>query len=439
MAGPFLQGFQVGAGLAGDVMDRNARLQEARSRDALRRVQEQAAVQQLQLTMEQNNLAIQERADMAKAVSAARAATQETIQVPGLDGEGTFEIPNPSPLSQEEAAFRHVLPVVAQYRPDRVPNVIESIAMAKYRQGHTPTSRSVTMPDGRTIQGVMTSPNQFTPVVDPTIEQVTDPTTGAVRPILRTGLTGAKSLPADVAQRQQEAFRRTQMADQLSFIQKNAPKVYADLFASAPIDPETAMPQVTPEAIAAAAKNAGFQGGTQSQMEGQDIGAENVIEVGRRFLPLINSKTVGPTGWWKREVVAKVPGVDVIFGTEGVSDAVAAETVGKQFLGHIFKTLRSDSNINQAEYTQIVQAAPDPTRFLTKPEGEKRKLYEFLVNAATVSRNNAIRRGRQITPMFLTRSEILGQIQSGQITEDQGIQIWNNSATALMQDLRTQF
>lgn len=114
-------------------MNRNLRMQELRSQQALTRVRERAAVQEMELMMQQNDLQIQYRADMTKAMSNARLAASPTIPVPGPDGSGTFEMPNPKAISQEDAAFQFVLPVVAKYEPDKVPSVLQNIATAKYR------------------------------------------------------------------------------------------------------------------------------------------------------------------------------------------------------------------------------------------------------------------------------------------------------------------
>lgn len=439
MDSPFLQGFQVGSGVMGSALDRNLRIQQLRSQDAMRRVQEENAAKELAMKMQEFEMRVQRQADTVKAF-----AQMQAMSTPFLPGPNGQMIPNPARVPTGTAMLMTMGRLAES--PEQLATMAAQGALINEREKEeqqrtfNPMGESVTLPGGDVIEGVRTSPNQFTPVIKPSITQVPNPATGGTTPLLRTGLNSARPVPQDIGERQKAQFDRQQKAKMVDWVREKRPDMLHLLRRD-----EAGDLTVPDDVVEQVSKLANIPNPTRDLMAQQELGAENVFAVGRRFLPLINSQTVGPSGWWKREVVAKVPFVDKVFGTEGVSDAVAAETVGKQFLGQIFKTLRSDSNINQAEYEQIRSAAPDPTLFLTKPEGEKRKLYEFLVNAATVSRNNAVRSGRAITPMFLTKQELMRQTDLFQQTDGsqglsstQAAQLWENSATALVQQLKTE-
>lgn len=436
-----LQGFQIG-------LQGSLRMQELKSQAAIRRIHEENAAKALSLKIQENDLAIQERADMAKAVATAQLASSPTINVPMLGQEGIGDmapplmpIDNPNPMTRESAAMQFVLPVVAKYRPDKVPDFLEGVALAEYRKKveseFTPTGGMVDVPNPeggtRRVPFVKTSRGAAQLVVEPTIENLTNPQTGQTTPVLRTGPSSARALPQDIGARQKAQFDRQQKAKMVDWVKDKRSDLLHLL-----VRDENGELTVPDDIVAQVAKSAGLQTSTQAMLEQQQIGADNVFAVGKRLLPLLNDSTVGPTGWWKREIVAKVPFIDKVFGTEGVTDAVAAESVGRQFMAQIFKTLRSDSNINKDEVNRLESAAPDSGRFLTKPSTEKVKLYEFLVNAGALSRGNALKTGKPITPAFLTHAEILARVQSGEITGDAGIQMWENSATSLIEQLKAE-
>jgi hypothetical protein len=251
-------------------------MQELRSEAALRRLREQAAAEELRMNIEKNNLAIQERADMQKAVRAAQDVSSPTIMVPGVDGSGTFEIPNPNPLTKEQAAMRFVLPVVAQYRPDKVPDFLEGVALAEYRkktENFQPSGKTITLPQsGRVVEGIQTSPNTFTPVIEPEITQKVDPATGRPVSILRTGTSSARTIPTDVEGRQQRVGL-TKWALQ------NAPELMET--------DENGMVFLPPEKFNEAARRSGIPGAVKTSMAEQMAATAGAFEVGRKLLPLL--------------------------------------------------------------------------------------------------------------------------------------------------------
>jgi hypothetical protein len=262
-------------------------------------------------------------------------------------------------------------------------------------------------------------------------EVVTETIDGKPRSFLRDASGRLRSLPENISQRQLEAFKRSESAKDVGVVRESRP----DLLPTLPRN-EQGVAYVPPATMQEAAKTAGMQGATKTLLEQQSIGAENVVNLGRRLLPLLNDENVGPEGWFKRRVIERIPGAKAalspFINLDNTTDAVAAETLGRQFLGQVFKAVRSDSNINEKEYAQIVQAAPTPEAFFTKPSSEKRKLREFLISARDTARTNARRTGKPLSNFFLSTSELEARIEAGDLTAPQAADIYNQSAAALL-------
>jgi hypothetical protein len=286
---------------------------------------------------------------------------------------------------------------------------------------------------GEPIPFIKTSPRSAQPMMEPRMEELTDPVTGERRSVLRTGMSGARPMPADIGKRQQEAFQRTQQADQLKFIRDNQPQVYADLFSKSPIDPDTGMPKPTPEAIQQAAKVAGFEPGTKAKMEEQMVAAEDLFTTAQEFLPLITKENVGIRGairrWGARLGLEGQPGF------EKATDAQKAATMSRVFMASIFRTLRSDSNIAKPEVEALEAAAPDTTRFIDDPDSIKSQMAALLRNANNKDRNAAQRMGKPVSNFFLTPDEVRARVAAGQMPADEGLRIIDRSAWSLIRAL----
>jgi hypothetical protein len=433
MATPFLQGFQAGGAMMGDALDRSLRMQQLQSDAAHRRVMEQNAAQLLSMKMEENNLSIQYRADMAKAVTAAQQATSPHVFFQGPDGPAGME--NPNLLTEEQAAMRFVVPVIAQYEPNKVQDALEGIALAKYRKraaagGTEPQIKVITGPDGRQHQVFDPGDKGVSQLVTPEPTVTTDE---AGNQFYQSGPNRFNRVPESATQRQKEQFKRTQQAEQLKFIRDSNSKAYADLFSNSPVDPETGMPQPTPESIATAAKSAGFEGGTVAKMEEQMVGAENLLTTANQFLPLITKNNVGWRGavrrWGTRLGLEGMPGF------KDSSEAEQAATMSRIFVAEIFRVLRSDSNIAKPEVEALEDAAPDAKKFINDPDSMKSQMATILKNAADKSRNGARRLGREIFPFFLTQEEIEAKGLAGEITKEKAIELYNKSAWKLIDSL----
>lgn len=134
MASPFLQGFQVGSGVA-------LQRQQLQSQAAYRRLQEQQIAQAMALKMQENALQNQFRAEMATAMQAFQDVTAEQIMVPmeGQEGLGGMNAPlmpvkNPNPMRKIDAAMQTIVPVVAKYQPDKVGSVVNNLLVNEVRE-----------------------------------------------------------------------------------------------------------------------------------------------------------------------------------------------------------------------------------------------------------------------------------------------------------------
>jgi hypothetical protein len=125
----WLRGIQIGADLVNNAMAQRARVQDLKSQEALRRVQERAAVQQMARLFEEHQRKIEYAAAMEKAVGAANIAMSPVIPVPGFG-----VMPNPNPLTDTQAAMRFVLPTIAKFEPEKVQPAMEGIALTEARR-----------------------------------------------------------------------------------------------------------------------------------------------------------------------------------------------------------------------------------------------------------------------------------------------------------------
>lgn len=122
----FVQGFAIGSEAANAAFANGLRLQELKSQDAARRVQEKATAQAMAMKLEEHNQMVQYRADLAKGVAAAELASSPTVAIPGLG-----LLPNPNPMAQDSAYMRFVVPTVMQNDPKAGIGILENIALRR--------------------------------------------------------------------------------------------------------------------------------------------------------------------------------------------------------------------------------------------------------------------------------------------------------------------
>jgi hypothetical protein len=169
------------------MFDNAMRMQELKSQQAYRQLQERQLAQTLAVQMEQHDLEVQRRADMTKALARVAADTSEAIEVP-VDGPptadgmapGTALIPNPQRMSVPDAYQKHVLPIISQYDKTGAVtgNVLADLARMRQEQ-FQPGFETVADPrTGREYSSFRSSRNSAQLVHQPEPVEFTDPNTG---------------------------------------------------------------------------------------------------------------------------------------------------------------------------------------------------------------------------------------------------------------------
>jgi hypothetical protein len=408
MANEILEGFQVG-------MNASLRMQQLRSERAAQAARERAVAQEMSLMMEKRDLQIQYRADMAKAIGSAQLMASPTVPVMGPSGS-MGSVQNPNPISEEDAAFRTILPVVAKYEPDKVPEVLRGIATAKYQQNFEPTAQQVTLPSGKVVEGIRTSRGQFTPVIDPTIETVTDPATGRKVSVLKTGTSSGRVIPQNVERRQ---FNQWAL--------KNAPELMRET--------EDGTFELPPENFNEAARRSNLNPAFKKELMENMQAAGDTFEVGQKFVELLKPENVGVRGALSR---LKGDTLGQVFPNMKASESSEMLSVARNFNARLVKTLRSDGNIGVKELDSILAGMPSPENMISSVQESKIKLAAQLEMAAMKSRASANTLGRPITPFFLKVDEIEQMIQSGQLTAEEAAKLWSNNAWNLIGTIRSQ-
>jgi hypothetical protein len=412
MAGEILEGFQVG-------LNASLRIQELRSQKAAQAARERAVAQEMALIMEKRNTMIQYRADMEKAIGSAQMVSGSTVPVFGPNG-AVGSVPNPNPISTEDAAFQHVLPVVARYEPDKVPEVLRGIATAKYqqdqRQEFTPTAGEVQTPDGRRIPFVKTSPRSAQLVGESTVETVNDPSTGKQVTGVRSATGGFKPLPQNIEQRQIAKWAMDR-APELMVMR----------------DDGTAY--LPPENFNEAARRSGLGQTFKTQMLEQMAATQGAFETGQKLLPLLTPENVGVRGAVSR---LKESALGQINPNMKVGSSTEMLATSKAFMAGLVRALRSDGNIGIQEREELIAGMPTPDKLLSSVQDSKVKLAAQLELAAIKSRASANNLGKPITPYFLKIEEIEQMIASGQLTAEEAAKLWQGNAWNLINTIRTQ-
>ncbi len=130
MANEFLSGLQIGGHIASEALGYSARMQELRSQQALRQLQEQHLAAETQQITGNIHTGIAMRGDMEHAMAQHAIDTSDTIPGSG----GMPPLPNTHKLEQDESLMKNVLPVVAKWRPQEVPAFMQGVAMIPYRK-----------------------------------------------------------------------------------------------------------------------------------------------------------------------------------------------------------------------------------------------------------------------------------------------------------------
>lgn len=396
-------------------MNAALRIQELQSQRAAQAARERAIAQEMAITMEKRDLMIQYRADMAKAIGSAQMLSSPTVPVMGPRGTAVH-VENPNPLSTEDAAFQKILPVVARYEPDKVPEVLRGIATAKYQREFTPTAGEVETPDGRKIPFVKTSRGGAQLVGESTVETIADPTTGRGISGIRSATGAFRPLAQDISQRQLTKWA-IDKAPELMEMREDG----------------TAF--LPPQNFNEAARRSGLGQAFKTQMLEQIAATQGAFETGQKLLPLLTPENVGVRGAAQRLRDATLGQINPNMKTGTSSEMLATS---KAFMAGLVRALRSDGNIGIQEREELIAGMPTPDKLLSSVQDSKVKLAAQLELAAIKSRASANTLGKPITPFFLKVEEIEQMIQSGQLTAEEAKKVWDNNAWNLIGTIRAQ-
>lgn len=171
---------QSGLALGAQMFNNSLRMQQLKSEQAMRQMEERYKAQQLSMLLQQQQLAIDERAEMAKAAAAIQAESLLTMPVSGPPEAGQGALPDVQiqQAPRAETIIKHTLPVVMKFRPQEAGDFMAKAALYDQRlrdqEDFKAYAQPITMPDGTVMQGVRSSRNSWTPVStgDPEIKTV---------------------------------------------------------------------------------------------------------------------------------------------------------------------------------------------------------------------------------------------------------------------------
>lgn len=419
------------SGLAlGQAMFNNAyRMQQLRSEEATRRLEERFKAAQLSNLLQQQQLAIDERAEMAKATAALQAETLMTMPVQGPPVAGGAELPD---VQQQlaptaEQIVKHYLPVIGKYRPQEADNFLANTMLYDQRrrsEQFQPRAGAVTTPSGRTVEYFQGGPNSAQPVYQPGIVNLTDPETGKSTSVIQTG-NSVKQIPQDIEGRQLRVGDVRKLKD----LPGGAALLEWDDGKGAFV-----LPARNAEAAQKILSSAGnITTPVRTMLEKQQAEVGKVFALGKQLAPLLTPENVGVKGMATRafEGVAAqlVPGFKIGKATDTVATA-------KEFQAALIKGLKSDSNIAEPERKTLEVAFPTPQNWFEGAPQSKAKLATALHNWGTLSRNNAGILGKPIMPQWLTRDEIRTQLANQQIDEETADRLMEDNGWALIDALR---
>lgn len=180
----------------------------------------------------------------------------------------------------------------------------------------------------------------------------------------------------------------------------------------------------------------GITGATQTKAEASISAGENIVSRARELSKLLRPENVGPRGFFNRAADQFLPNV---IPDWKVGDSVEAATVAGELQSSVIHLLKSDSNIAEGERKKLMQAIPDPTRFLSSAAPtEKLKLAQLLLDAGQLSRRAAVTKKAPISKTWLKQDEIQAMWQRKEITDEEATQMLQNSGWALIAELRAQ-
>lgn len=386
--------------------------QEAQRRAQERRLSEQAAIEHDRLAND-----IQFRADMQKAAAKAAQESSPYFDVPDIDG-GTIRL-NRSPenvKSLEDAMMDNAGPVFMAHRPEALPQFLNAMAMSKFRNASVgQKERALDIQQQRADayqQNVGTG-------MEPEAKTVIDPNTGNPITMIRKGRNAWGTVPRDVA------------ADQERQVGNQGKKaITAKLIAERPdlvtID-DNGTPSVTPEAFARYQKEGGLTNANKTKAQETVSSALNSMQQIRQVMPMLNSATIGPRAAVEDIVVDR--GLANIFPELMNKQRVSAAQLLSQVRSGVIRSLRTDSNIAEAERRSLESQVPGPAQFGTSPARALQQLQtiqEGVLQRAIRATANLKQPLSDELVQFVSPDDIQSFVQQKIMTPDQA-RAWYNA------------
>jgi hypothetical protein len=430
------QAVQSGLALGRTMFDNAMRMQELKSQQAYRQLQERQLAQTLAVQMEQHDLEVQRRADMTKAWTRVMADTAPTFEMP-VDGPPTADgtapgialVPNPQAMALEDAMGKHVLPVIAQYDKTGREAFDALAGIAKMKQDreqalHQPGFEVAKDPrTGREYSVFRSSRNSSQLVHQPEITSLTDPNTGKPVSVIQTGNSIQKV--------GQDIEGRMLRVDDIKKL-KDAPGG-AQLLEWDDAKGAFVLPAKNADAARKVLTDAhGITTGTRTALEATGESAEGLAETGRKLLPLINERTVGVRGELTR--LAQRTGLSMVVPGLENPEVAEADAYGRAFTAKVIRSLRSDGNINKDEVTRLESASN--TISWTTPNEAKARLAAFLDQSAVLARRSYSKLGKPPKDEFLTRDQIRDRVVSGELTAAEGAALYTKTIDSFVQSIR---
>lgn len=445
------QATATGTALGQAMFSNSLRMQELQSQQALLRLQQQQAAQKLAFDLQAHNLAVQERADMTKAMAQVQAESMPFIPAPhgsedmrlmiGPDGAPMGEpgkIPNPAYKPLDQSLLQNVLPVIAKYRPQEADNFIANTAMLPYR-----------MAEAKRMEALAKQANDE--AGPGTIQRVTGdypnaPTVNVYVPPRGKGsnqLVGEAN-PEIVTQGGRQFIRNKDGTLKPLAQDANARMTAHALNAQAEKAPDLSIPNpdapglrmIDPARFDDFAKRAGITTKTKGELEEREMKAEDVFALGQRLLPLIDEDTTGVKGGLKKwaqdvGVTLLVPSLD----DPKVTQASAAAT---QFSAMLVKALRSDASIDRREVERL-QTASKMVGAVTK-QAAMTKLSSFVEQARDLAVRSNQRRGLPPPDWTMNKRQLAARIDLPEgdplhISKEQAHDLYNHSADSMLDQI----
>lgn len=390
VANEWMQGINLGANIMGSRLDRDARMQELKSRDAARRAEEQRAAQLMDLKIQEYEMQLQKRADVEKA-----GARFNLLRSPFIPTSSGTWVPNPHQMDEASAMMTSFLPLAET--PDQAAKIVHEANLVRDRSF---TPRVVDVPNGSgTVKFGYTSRNsgQFM-------------SSDAPETTVINGVEYFRSSPSQQWRKVPDDI----LGRQLSKSEHDLALKNLDLSIQDPNDPRRRI--IPPENMEEAKKRNSMNPAVRTDIEKMEATGDTVASLTRDLMAAINPSTAGVGGMFQRTK-------ESVLGQMGMpvkgSPATVAASINDRMNAMLTRLQKSDGNIAEPERKQMQKGFPNLRDWTQSPQQTMDLTVNVLEDWGNRSRRNAVKLGKPITPMWLTKEEILGALSRHEISEAQ--------------------